>query len=176
MCVCTGRWVLAPAAGHHASCTMVKPQQLLMGLKLVCQSWAPAPFSLKLFVPGTLLEMQELLQSCILRHGLERRLLCVFLHLSCFSMPGVSRRSTDWGPVSPPFPYIRVACGERVVLSFKIFSFHPSFLFNHLYPPNSSGCWWSEKRPFCRRLGQFIFGPEMRKCRRSLSDSKGFHS
>lgn len=58
--VCLYRVVsLAPVAGRHASCTMVKPQQLLMGLKTVCQSRAPAPFSLELFVPGTLVGMQE---------------------------------------------------------------------------------------------------------------------
>lgn len=38
---------------------MLKPQQLLMALQIVCQSWAPAPFSLKLFVAGSLLDMQE---------------------------------------------------------------------------------------------------------------------
>lgn len=58
--VCLYREVsLAPVAGHHASCRMVKPQQLLMGLKIVCQSQAPAAFSLMLFVPGTLVGMQE---------------------------------------------------------------------------------------------------------------------
>lgn len=56
--VCLYREVsLAPVAGHHASCRMVKPQQLLMGLKIVCQSQAPAAFSL--FLPGTLVGMQE---------------------------------------------------------------------------------------------------------------------
>lgn len=68
------------------------------------------------------------------RYGLERRLLSLLRCISYFSTSGVSRSRANWVPVPLAPLTAGFASGERVVLSFGVFSFRHSFPFNHLCP------------------------------------------
>ena len=50
------------------------------------------------------------------------------------TFPRLVGAGANWVPVSLTPSYSGVASGERVVLSFGVFSFHHSFPFNRLYP------------------------------------------
>lgn len=104
----------------------------------------------------------QLLQSCSLRHGLQRRLLCGLHHLSYFSMPGMAGGALTGSHV-PSFP-LHQGCkwGEGCSDLWDLF---PSSFLPSCFTISTHRFFWLlrvREDTILQELGQLIFGPEMR--------------